>query len=123
IGVLTLALAMLVIRDIRPGRRHRLDWIGVLLATTGLLGVIYGLIEGERFDWGVVTGIVTIPEIIGAGVLVLALFLYYQARRQGSEPQLPFEVFKDRNFTLMTVEGKQRLAALDRKSTRLNSSH
>src|SRR5438067_6414136 len=103
IGLLTLALAMLVIPDIRPGRRHRLDWIGVVLATTGLLGVIYGLIEGERYDWGVVTGIVTIPEIIGAGVLVLALFLYYQARRQGSEPLLAFEVFKDRNFTLMTV--------------------
>ena len=103
IGVLTLALAMLVIPDIRPGRRHRLDWAGVVLATTGLLGVIYGLIEGERYDWGVVTGIVTIPEIIGAGALVLALFLYYQARRQGSEPLLPFEVFKDRNFTLMTV--------------------
>src|SRR5436305_14372704 len=80
IGVLTLALAMLVIPDIRPGRRHRLDWIGVLLATAGLLGIIYGLIEGERYDWGVVAGVVTIPEIIAAAVVLLALFLYYQAR-------------------------------------------
>ena len=106
IGVLTFALALLLIPDLRPGRKHRLDILGVALATAGLLGVIYGLIEGQRYDWGTVTGFVTIPEIIGAGVLLLALFFYYQARRNAqkdSEPLLPFEVFKDRNFTFMTL--------------------
>jgi EmrB/QacA subfamily drug resistance transporter len=103
IGLLTVALALLLIPDLRPGRRHRLDLIGVALATVGLLGVIFGLIEGQRYDWGTVTGFVTIPEIIGAGVALLAVFLYYQSRRQGSEPLLPFEVFKDRNFALATV--------------------
>jgi EmrB/QacA subfamily drug resistance transporter len=103
IGVLTFALALLVIPDLRPGRSHRLDLIGVGLATAGLLGVIFGLIEGQRYDWGVVTGPITIPMIIGAGVLLLGLFLYYQARRQDGEPLLPFAVFKDRNFSLMTL--------------------
>ena len=103
IGVIVLALAMLVIPDLRPGRRHRLDFAGVGLATAGLLGVVYGLIEGQRYDWGVVTGIITIPEIIGAGVLLLAAFLYYQARRQDAEPLLNFAVFKDRNFALATL--------------------
>ena len=102
IGVVTFALAMLLIPDLRPGRRHRLDLLGVAMATTGLLCVIFGLIEGQRYDWGVVTGVITIPEIIAAGALMLAAFLYYQSRRQGGEPLLPFEVFKDRNFTLMT---------------------
>src|SRR5213080_4881662 len=73
IGVLTLALAMLVIPDLRPGRRHRLDLLGVALATAGLLGVIYGLIEGQRYDWGVVTGVITISEIIGAGLVLIAV--------------------------------------------------
>src|SRR5256885_16479729 len=90
IGVIAVALALLVIPDLRPGRRHRLDLLGVGLATAGLLGVIYGLIEGQRYDWGVVTGFVTIPAIIGGGILLLALFLYHQARRQGGEPLLPF---------------------------------
>ena len=103
IGVITFALALLLIPDLRPGRKHRLDLLGVGLATAGLLGVIYGLIEGQRYDWGVVSGFVTIPEIIGAGVVLLGLFLFYQARRQDGEPLLPFEVFKDRNFTLMTL--------------------
>ena len=103
IGLVTFAFAMLLIPDLRPGRRHRLDLIGIAMATTGLLGVIFGLIEGQRYDWGVVTGFITIPEIIGAGVLMLAAFLYYQSRRQGGEPLLPFEVFRNRNFTLMTL--------------------
>jgi EmrB/QacA subfamily drug resistance transporter len=103
IGLLTFVLAYLLIPDLRPGRKHRLDILGVALATAGLLGVIFGLIEGQRYDWGKVAGFVTIPEVIGAGIVLLAVFLYYQARRQGSEPLLPFEVFKDRNFTLAAV--------------------
>jgi EmrB/QacA subfamily drug resistance transporter len=103
IGIITFALALLLIPDVRPGRRHRLDLVGVALATAGLLGVIFGLIEGQRYDWGAVTGFVTIPEIIAAGAILLAAFLYYQARRQGAEPLLPFAVFKDRNFALMTL--------------------
>ncbi|HSS61696.1 MAG TPA: DHA2 family efflux MFS transporter permease subunit [Candidatus Limnocylindrales bacterium] len=103
VGAITLALAMLLIPDLRPGRPHRLDVLGVLLATVGLLGVIFGLIEGQRYDWGVVTGIATIPEIIAAGLVLLVLFFYYQARRQGAEPLLSFAVFRDRNFSLMTI--------------------
>ncbi len=103
VGVMTFALAFLLIPDLRPGRRHRLDVAGVAIATAGLLCLIFGLIEGQRYDWGTVRGIITIPTIIGAGVVLLALFLYHQSRRQSAEPLLPFTVFKDRNFTLMTL--------------------
>jgi EmrB/QacA subfamily drug resistance transporter len=102
-GLLTFALAFVLIPDLRPGRLHRLDILGVLLATAGLFGVIFALIEGQRFDWGRVTGWVTIPEIGVAGLALLAVFLVYQWRRQQSEPLLPFAVFKDRNFTLMAL--------------------
>jgi len=37
IGALTVGLAMLIIPDLRPGRRHRLDLPGVMLATACLL--------------------------------------------------------------------------------------
>jgi EmrB/QacA subfamily drug resistance transporter len=102
-GFLTFALAFLVIPDLRPGRRHRLDVVGVLLATAGLLGVIFALIEGQRYDWGRVAGWITIPEIGIAGLALIVAFLLYQWRRQQAEPLLPFAVFKDRNFTLMTL--------------------
>ncbi len=103
IGILTLALAVLVIPDLRPGRRHRLDLLGVALASAGLLGVVFGLIEGQRYHWGTIWAPITIPEIIGAGVVVLALFLVAQYRRQGDEPLLPFAVFANRNYTLTTL--------------------
>ncbi len=103
VGVAAIILTMIVVPDLRPGRHHRIDLFGVALATTGLLGVVFGLIEGQRYDWGTVRGFITIPEIIGAGVFLLVLFLVNQARRQDREPLLPFAVFKDRNFTLMTV--------------------
>ncbi len=103
VGTVTAALAMVLVPDLRPGRPHRLDLAGVALATLGLFGVVFGLIEGERYSWGVISGIVTIPGVIATGVALLAVFLFAQARRQGREPLLPFAVFGDRNFTLMTI--------------------
>jgi EmrB/QacA subfamily drug resistance transporter len=103
VGMATIALAFLLVPDLRPGRPHRLDLGGVLLATLGLLGVVYGLIEGERYAWGSVFGPVTIPAIIAAGVLILTAFVVQQRLRQRGEPLLPFAVFRDRNFSLMIL--------------------
>lgn len=102
VGVATIILTLLLVPDVRPGRSHRLDLSGVILASAGLLGIVFGLIEGQRYNWGTVWRAITIPEIIGAGVLLLGAFLFVQARRQGGEPLLPFAVFSNRNFTLMT---------------------
>ncbi len=103
VGLLTFILAFVFVPDLRPGRRHRLDWAGVALATTGLLGIVFGLIEGQRYDWGTVWSWITIPEIIATGVVVMTIFLLVQWRRQDREPLLPFAIFKDRNYTVMTL--------------------
>jgi EmrB/QacA subfamily drug resistance transporter len=103
VGFLTMLLAFVLVPDLRPGRRHRLDFGGVALATAGLFCIVFGLIEGQRYNWGTVWSWVTIPEIIGGGVLLLALFLLLQWRRQAQEPLLPFAIFKDRNYSLMTL--------------------
>src|ERR1700737_1309608 len=103
IGLVTFLLALALVPDLRPGLRHRLHFTGVSLAPAGLFGVVFGLIEGQRYSWGTVWSWITIPEIIGAGVLTLAVFLIVQWRRQDKEPLLPFAVFKDRNYTLMAL--------------------
>ena len=103
LGVLTVVLAFVLLPDLRPGRRHRLDASGVVLLSAGLLAVVFGLVEGERYDWGIVGHGVTIWEIVAAGVVVLAGFGWWQARTQRGEPLLPFEVFRNRNFTLMAL--------------------
>jgi EmrB/QacA subfamily drug resistance transporter len=103
VGVLIIALALLLVPDLRPGRRHRLDFGGVALATAALLCITFGLIEGQRYDWGEVYSFVTIPGVLGAGALLLAVFLLVQYLRQDGEPLLPFAVFRDRNYSLMTL--------------------
>lgn len=103
VGVITFVLAMIMLPTGTPGRRHRLDPIGVILLTLGLLGIVYGLIDGQHYDWGTVTGLITIPYIVAAGCVVLAIFLWRQARLQGKEPLVPFALFRDRNFSLMIL--------------------
>jgi hypothetical protein len=103
IGILAIALAFAFMPDVRPGVRHRLDIPGVALLTAGLFGVVFGLIEGERYDWGTIGGFLSIPLVIAVGVVLLGLFLWRQVRTQDAEPLLPFAVFTDRSFTVMTL--------------------
>src|SRR5438552_3473633 len=103
VGVIVVLATLRFVPDLRPGRSHRLDWPGVALLTLGLFCVVFGLIEGQRYNWGTVSGFLTIPMIIGAGVAVLAIFGIYQTRRQSSEPLVSYAVFRDRNFTLMSL--------------------
>ncbi|HKR98395.1 MAG TPA: DHA2 family efflux MFS transporter permease subunit [Candidatus Dormibacteraeota bacterium] len=103
VGVIVVALALRLVPDLRPGRKHRLDLLGVALVTAALFCVVFGLIEGQRYEWGTVAGFISIPLILGVGVALLAIFGIYQARRQDREPLLNFAVFKDRNFTMMSL--------------------
>ena len=100
IGLAGVLLAFRYVPDLRPGRSHRLDLPGVALASLGLFGVVFGLIEGQRYDWGAIAGsAVTIPMVIGAGVLVFAAFLLWE--RFQSEPLIPLALFRNRNYSVM----------------------
>jgi EmrB/QacA subfamily drug resistance transporter len=100
-GVLVLLLAPIIIPDLRLGRRHRLDIPGVLLASGGLLAICYGLVEGQKYDWGAINSVLSIPLILGVGVGLLVIFLFVQRLTQNREPLVPFAVFRDRNFSVM----------------------
>jgi EmrB/QacA subfamily drug resistance transporter len=102
VGLLTIAMAVMLMPNLKPRRRHRLDWTGTLLASAGLFLVTYGLIEGEPNDWGKVWGPISIPELIGAGVVVLAVFMVQQHTARSREPLVPFAIFSDRNYSLMS---------------------
>ena len=96
-----IVLAFLYVPDIRTGRRHRLDLVGVLLASLGLSAVVFGLIEGQRYSWAEVGRGITIPEIIATGVVLLAAFVLWERRRP--EPLMPLRLFADRTFSVMVV--------------------
>jgi EmrB/QacA subfamily drug resistance transporter len=99
IGIAALIATFAIIPDLRPGRRHGWDIVGVILTTSGLFGVIFGLIEGERFNWGEIGSyVITIPEVVGAGVMLLVLFVVWE--RYQAEPLVPLSLFEERNFAV-----------------------
>jgi EmrB/QacA subfamily drug resistance transporter len=103
IGIIALLGTFLVIPDVRTARQHRLDLIGVLLSSAALFAVVFGLIEGQRYDWGTITGWLTIPMVIGAGIVLFMAFLAWE--RGQAEPLVPLGLFRDRNFSLMNWTG------------------
>jgi EmrB/QacA subfamily drug resistance transporter len=69
------------------------DWAGAALATFGLGGLVYGLIEAPQHGW-------TSPDILAAlvlGVVALGLFMYLEKRVRF--PMLPLKLFTSRTFT------------------------
>ncbi|MEZ0069178.1 EmrB/QacA subfamily drug resistance transporter [Streptacidiphilus sp. MAP12-20] len=71
--------------------RNRLDIPGVLLATSGLVALVYGFTKAEESGWG---SSVTIGLFVASAVL-LALFVFVESRV--SAPLLPLRVVLDRN--------------------------
>ena len=71
----------------------RLDWPGALLATVGLGGVVYALIESSHLGW-------KDPRILGTlGLGVLSLVSFGFVETHSSAPMLPPRLFRSRNFT------------------------
>jgi EmrB/QacA subfamily drug resistance transporter len=98
IGAITVTLAVIVLPEIRSEHKQLLDPLGVLLASASLVAITYGLVEGETYHWDL-----GIKAAIGGGVVLLAAFLLVQARRQDRQPLLPFGLFRDRNYALMSA--------------------
>jgi EmrB/QacA subfamily drug resistance transporter len=101
IGIVVLGLSFVLIPDVHPGRRHRLDVLGVLLASGGLFAICYGLVEGQRYSWGKISGILSIPLVFAIGAVLLVAFLFVERARQDKEPLVPFAVLRNRNFSVM----------------------
>ena len=99
VGIAALVATFIFVPDLRPGRQHSWDVLGILVSTTALFGIVFGLIEGERYNWGQIdsTGI-TIPEVIGAGLVLLILFIIREGFQR--EPLVPLSLFKERNFAV-----------------------
>jgi len=99
IGIAALVATFAIIPDLRQGRRHGWDVPGIIVATSGLFAIVFGLIEGQRYSWGQIESYpITIPELIGAGVVLMVLFVIWE--RFQREPLVPLSLFADRNFAV-----------------------
>ena len=100
IGVAVLVMTFAFIPDTRLQRQHRLDLLGVALATASLFCLTFALIEGQRFSWNV-----GIWALLAASAVFFVIFLVQQRGMQQQEPLVPFVLFHDRNFTVLNLAG------------------
>ncbi len=93
IGLVLVPLALARLSESR-GPTRRLDLRGLALASSGLFGVVYGLVRSQTLGW-------TNSEVLvalGAGAVLVVAFIVYELRVR--EPMLPMQFFARRSFTV-----------------------
>ncbi len=96
VGVIGFVLAWILVPRLET-HEHRFDVIGVALSAVALFLIVFGLQEGEKYDWNG-----WIWTMIAVGVVVLVVFVWSQSRTK-NEPLVPLELFKDRNFAVSNI--------------------
>lgn len=96
VGVVGFVLAMIYVPRL-PTHPHRFDILGVILSAVALFLIVFGLQEGQKYDWGVIWGPISVWALIIVGIVVLGLFLWQQAVTK-TEALVPLALFRDRNF-------------------------
>jgi EmrB/QacA subfamily drug resistance transporter len=95
---LPLAAAVIVISlwripESRSAGTERIDWLGAILATVGLGGLVYGFIESVNLGWR--NPLVFVSLIVGFGCLIAFVFV----EAMFAAPMLPLALFKSRSFS------------------------
>jgi EmrB/QacA subfamily drug resistance transporter len=96
IGILVLPVVARVLRESHGGSR-RFDPLGLVLASGGVLAVVWGVIHGAGDGW---TSTTVLTALILGGVL-LAIMVGWELRT--TDPMLPLRLFRSRAFTLSTA--------------------
>ncbi|MET9268763.1 DHA2 family efflux MFS transporter permease subunit [Kribbella sp. NPDC003557] len=96
IGAIAVVLAARVLSESR-GTAQRLDLLGLVLASSGVLSVVWGVVHGADDGW---TSAGVLGSLIAGGVL-LAAFLGWERRTPA--PMLPLRLFSVRSFSVVNV--------------------
>ncbi|EFQ81902.1 drug resistance MFS transporter, drug:H+ antiporter-2 family [Aeromicrobium marinum DSM 15272] len=101
IGVIGFVAAWILVPEL-PTHTHSFDWFGVALSAVGMFCIVFAIQEGSTYDWGTITGIVSVPLLIVVGLVTMAVFFWWQSRIR-TEPLVPLRLFRDRNFSLASL--------------------
>ncbi len=93
IGLIAVPLAARVLSDSRGGAA-KLDPLGLVLSSAGLLSLVWGIVHGPDGGWGSAGVLVT---LIG-GVALLVAFVAWE--RRAAAPMLPLRLFRSRGFSV-----------------------
>jgi EmrB/QacA subfamily drug resistance transporter len=88
-----IAISLWRIPESRSSSARRIDWLGAVLATLGLGGLVYGFIESVNLGWG---NPLVFGSLIGGFACLVAL-LFAEAR--SDDPMLPLTLFASRSFS------------------------
>ena len=98
IGVVALAVIGRLLPNIKGHRRNiRIDYLGVVTLTLGLMPILVGLTVAETSQW-------SDPAVWGSiviGFAILVLFVFVEAR--AAEPIIPLHLFRNRTFSASMV--------------------
>lgn len=101
VGILALLLAVRLVPQLSTNP-HRFDWLGVALSGSAMFMIVFGLQEGQQYNWSTITGPISVWGLIITGLVLMALFVFWQSRNK-QEPLVPLALFKDRNFSVSNV--------------------
>jgi len=93
LAVLTVLITLKVVPESRDETARGLDWLGALLAMTGLAALTWSLTAAPDLGW-------SHPAILGGligGFLLLAVFVWAEAR--GKHPMMPLGLFRSSVFS------------------------
>jgi EmrB/QacA subfamily drug resistance transporter len=79
------------------GPEHKLDMVGLGLSSTGLFGIIFGLIRSQTLGWGAAEVLIS----LSVGVVLMIAFIVQELRT--ADPMLPMAFFKRRSFAVTNV--------------------
>jgi EmrB/QacA subfamily drug resistance transporter len=91
IGIALVPVALALLAQSR-GPNSTLDIPGVALASSGLLGVVFGIVRAQALGWTSTTVLAS----LGAGLVLLAAFVAWELRTPA--PMLPMRFFRNRAF-------------------------
>ncbi|WP_405012722.1 MDR family MFS transporter [Kitasatospora sp. NBC_01539] len=100
LGVLALAFIVVTLKLPTTRSTARIDYAGAVLLTVGITSlVLITTWGGQEYDW-------TSKQILGLGALAVATLLGFgYVEQRVEEPMLPLDLFKNRNFALVSVIG------------------
>ena len=93
VGIVGFVLAAILVPKLKT-HEHKFDMVGVFLSAAALFLIVFGLQEGQSWNWDG-----RIWTMIIAGVILLGLFIWQQAKTK-SEALVPLALFRDRNFSV-----------------------
>jgi EmrB/QacA subfamily drug resistance transporter len=95
--ILTIVAVLVLVPNSRDEHAPRLDVLGTILSTTGLVALLYGIIEGPSDGWG--DPLIVVAFV--AAVVLLTSFVLWE--RHTDHPILDVRFFQNPRFTAASV--------------------